>query len=204
MFLESDIFCTLETESVAKISGLYKVSSSKLILIFELKTATDQLQDTKIHSRLGDKEIILSFQKRRSGHLNNEKDPTFVTFFLPEYLSKQAVKSLAFSNFGEYITVFEGKHKFNRNIRKSKRHVKIFPMGDTVILSRKFTFYDGITRDILFVKKVVLCYKCKTRHIFGKNLHIATHPLENSDFPLTEHCNPPQENQLCEHSVLSG
>ena len=70
-------------------------------------------------------------------------------------------------------------------------------------LSRKFTFYDGITRDILFMEKVVLCYKCKTRDILGENCLIATPTLEDSGFPLTEQCDPPQENQLSEH-VPSG
>ena len=58
------------------------------------------MQVTEIHSRFGEKEIIISFQKRQSGLLGNGKELNFVTLFLPEYVSDQAVR-LAFSNFGK-------------------------------------------------------------------------------------------------------
>ena len=89
-FLESNVFSySLETEGATKISTLYKISSSKFISIFESKRAI---------SRFGDKEIILSSQKQRSGPLGNGKEPIFMTMFFPEYISDQAVR-LALSTF---------------------------------------------------------------------------------------------------------
>ena len=71
------------------------------------------MQVTEIHSRFGDKEIILSFQKRGSGPLGNGKEPIFATLFLPEYLSHQAVR-LAISNFGKGSVCLLADTKFNR------------------------------------------------------------------------------------------
>ena len=76
----------------------YIISSSKFIFIFESKKSREKLQVTEKHSRFRDKEIILSFQTRRSGALGNGKQPIFVTLFLPECLRDQAVR-LAISNF---------------------------------------------------------------------------------------------------------
>ena len=72
------------------------------------------------------------------------------------------------------------------------------------MLPKKITFYNDITRDIAFVEKVVLCYKCKTRHILGEICPIATPTLGNSGLPLTEQRDLPQENQLSDQSVPSG
>ena len=88
-------FRILQTEGVTKVSTLYKISSSKFILIFESKRAREKFQVTEIHSRFVDKEIILSSQKQRSGPLENGSKPIVVTLFLPEYVSDQAVR-LAF------------------------------------------------------------------------------------------------------------
>ena len=109
-----------------------------------------------------------------------------MTVFLPELVSDQAVR-LAFSNFGEVVTVFKGRHKFNRSVRNGRRHVKIFPAGgDPAILPRKITFHGRIQRDVLFAEKVVLCYKCKTRHMLGENCPVATPAQEDSSMSLTE------------------
>ena len=81
-----------------KRSTLYKISSSKFIFIFESKKTREKLQVTEKHSSFRDKEIILSFQKRRSGALGNGKEPIFGKLFLPECLRDQAVR-LAISNF---------------------------------------------------------------------------------------------------------
>ena len=106
--------------------------------------------------------------------------------FLPELVSDQAVR-LAFSNLGEVVAVFKGRHKFNKNIRNGRRHVKIFPAGgDPGILPRKITFHGRIQRDVLFAEKVVLCYKCKTRHMLGENCPVATPAQEDSSMSLTE------------------
>ena len=109
-----------------------------------------------------------------------------MTIFLPEFISDQAVK-LAFSNFGEVISVFKGRHKFNTDVRNGKRHVKIFPAGeDPAILPRKITFHGRIQRDVLFAEKVVLCYRCKTRHMLGENFPVVTPTTEDSSMSLAE------------------
>ena len=113
-------------------------------------------------------------------------EPIFVTIFLPEFISDQAVR-LAFSRFGDVISVFKGRHKFNTDVRNGKRHVKIFPAGeDPAILPRKITFHGRIQRDVLFPEKVVLCYRCKTRHMLGENCPVATPTTEDSSMSLAE------------------
>ena len=113
-------------------------------------------------------------------------EPIFVTIFLPEFISDQAVR-LAFSRFGDVISVFKGRHKFNTDVRNGKRHVKIFPAGeDPAILPRKITFHGRIQRDVLFAEKVVLCYRCKTRHMLGENCPVATPTTEDCSMFLAE------------------
>ena len=46
--LESDISRILESEELTEIGALYKVSSSKFVLIFRSKTAKEKLQGTEI------------------------------------------------------------------------------------------------------------------------------------------------------------
>ena len=183
--LEADIFRILQSEGVTEIGALYKVSPSKFVLVFGSQAAKEKLQNTEIQCRFGDHDLRLSFHKR-VGPLRNGREPIFVTIFLPEFVSDQAVR-LAFSNFGEVVAVFKGRHKFNKNIRNGKRHVKIFPAGgDPGILPRKVTFHGRIQRDVLFAEKVVLCYKCKTRHMLGENCPVATPAQEDSSMSLTE------------------
>ena len=80
-----------------------------------------------------------------------------MTILLREFISNQAVR-LAFSNFGDVVAVFKGRHEFNRKIQNGKRQVKIVPAGeDPVILPRKISFHGRIQRDVLFAEKVVLC-----------------------------------------------
>ena len=166
---------------MTEIGALYKASPSKFVLIFGSKTAKEKLAGTEIQRRFSNSEICLNFQKR-VGPLRNGKEPILNTIFLPELISDQAVR-LTFSSFGELESVFNGRHKFNRNIRNGKRHVKIFPAGgDPAILPRKITFHDSITRDVLFTEKVVLFDRCTTRH---------THPvvlptLEDSGMSFSE------------------
>ena len=103
--LEADIFRILESEGVTEIGALYKVSPSKFVLVFGSQAAKEELQNTEIQCRFGDSDLRLSFHKR-VGPLRNGREPIFVTVFLPELVSDQAVR-LAFSNFGEVITVFK-------------------------------------------------------------------------------------------------
>ena len=152
--LESDIFRILKSEGVTEIGALYKVSPSKFVLVFGSKTAREKLADTVIQCRFDDADICHNFHKR-VGPLRNGREPIFVTILLPEFVSDQAVR-LAFSKFGEVISVFKGRHKFNKNIRNGKRHVKIFPAGeDPAILPRKITFHGSVIRDVLFAERVV-------------------------------------------------
>ena len=193
--LESDIFRfrILESEGVTEIDALYKVSPSKFVLVFGSKAAKEKFKGTVIQRCFGDTEICLNFHKR-VGPLRNRREPIFVTILLPEFISEQAVR-LALSNSGEVVTVFKGRHKFNRKIQNGKRHVKIFPAGeDPAILPRKICFHGRIQRDVLFAEKVVLCYRCKTRHMLGENCPVATPTIEDSSMSLNEQSDTPGEN----------
>ena len=181
--LEADIFRLLESEGVTEVGALYKVSPSKFVLVFGSRASKEKLVGTEIRCRFGDSDIRLSFHKR-IGPLRNGREPTFVTLFLPEFVSDQAVK-LAFSKFGEVVAVFKDRHKFSSDVRNGKRHVKIFPAGeDPAILPRKISFHGRIQRDVLFAEKVVLCYRCKTRHMLGENCPVVTPNTEDSGMSL--------------------
>ena len=190
--LESDIFRILGSEEVTGIGALYKVSPSKFVLVFRSKTEKEKLQKTVIQCRFGETDISLNFHKR-SGPLRNGNEPVFVTMNLPEYVSDQAVR-LAFSNFGEVISVFKGRHKFNKKLRNGKRHVRIFPAGrDPAVLPRKISFHGGASKDVLSAEKVVLCYRCKTRHMLGENCPVASPTPEGSDMSHSEQSETPQD-----------
>ena len=162
-------------------------------MVFGSRAAKEKLEDTEIQCRFGDTEICLNFHKR-VGPLRNGRQPIFVTILLPEFISDQAVR-LTFSNFGDVVSVFKGRHKFNKDIRNGKRHVKIFPAGeDPAILPRKISFHGRIQRDVLFAEKVVLCYRCKTRHMLGENCPVATPTTEDSTMSLVEQNGTPGEN----------
>ena len=144
------------------------------------KTAKEKLAGTEIQCRFGDSEICLNFQKR-VGPLRNKKEPILITIFLPEFISDQAVR-LAFYKFGEVASMFKG-----RKIRNGKRHVKIFTVGwDPEILPRKIYFHSSIQRDVLLAEKVVLCYRCKTRHMLSENWPVATPTPEDSGVSFIE------------------
>ena len=142
-------------------------------MVFGSKTAKQKLQRTGIQCRFGDSEIFLNFRKQISP-LRNGRKPIFVTILLPEFISDQVVR-LPFSNFRKVVSVFKGRHEFNRKIRNGKRHFKIFPAGgDPAVLPRKIFFHGRIQRDVLFAEKKVFCYRCKTRHMLGQNCPVAT------------------------------
>ena len=72
-------------------------------------------------------------------------------------------------------------------MQNGKKYVKIFPAGgDPAILPREIYFHVGIQRDVLFVEKVVLCYRCNDRHILGENCLVATSTPEESAMPFIE------------------
>ena len=57
---------------------------------------------------------------------------------------------------------------------------------DPAILPRKITFHGRIQGDVLFAEKVVLCYRCKTRHMLGENCPVATPTAEDSGMSFAE------------------
>ena len=192
-----DIFRILESEGVTGIGALYKFSPSKFVLVFGLKTAKEKLAGTEFQCRFGESEIKLNFPKR-VGPLRNGKEPTLVNIFLPVFISNQAVR-LAFSKFGEVVSVFKGRHNFNRKIRNGKRYVKIFPAGgNPTILPRKISFHGSVRRDVLFPEKVVLCYRYKTRHMLGENCPVATPTPKDSHMSFIEHSKTPRESLASE------
>ena len=101
----------------------------------------------------------------------------------------------ALYNFGEVVPVLKGRHKFNKSIRNGKRHARIFPAGGHLaILPRKISFHGNIQRDALFAEKVVLCYRCKTRHMLGKNCPVITPTQKDSRMSFTERSATPSWN----------
>ena len=184
--LESDISRIPESEGDTEIAALYKVSPSKFVLALRSKTAKEKFQGTEIQCGFGDSEICLNFRKRVDPFRNWRK-PIFVTIVPPEFISDQAV-SLALYNFQEVVSVFKGRHEFDRNIRNDKKYVKIFLAGrDPPILPRKFLSMVGS-------KKEVIYYRCKTRHMLGENCPVATPTTEDSGMPLNEQSDTPGEN----------
>ena len=92
------------------------------------------------------------------------------------------MERLAFSNFGEVVSVFKGRHEFNRKIRNGKKQVKIFPTGgDPMILPRKISFHGSIQKE-----KVVLRYRGKTRHMLGESCPETTPTPEDSGLSFNE------------------
>ena len=51
---------------------------------------------------------------------------------------------------------------------------------------RKISFHGNIQRDVLFAEKVVLCYRCKTRHMIGENCPVITPTQKDSSMSFTE------------------
>ena len=100
------------------------------------------------------------------------------------------MEALAFSNFGEVVSVFKGRHEFNRKIRNGKKQVKIFLAGgDPMILPRKISFHGSIQKE-----KVVLCCRCKTQHMLGESCPEATPTPEDSGMSFIEQSGTPREN----------
>ena len=157
---EEEIYRILESNEVTDVEALYKTSKGRFVLIFGSENSASKCRSAELSASSGEARVTLLFRERR-------RAPTFVTIFCPEYISCRAVE-LAFANFGEVQRVFYGTHRFNRNLRNGKRHVRIFPTGgDPTILPRRVTFPDGISRDVLYKEKIVDCYRCDTRHALG-------------------------------------
>ena len=102
---EKDIYRILELNEVTDVEALYKTSGKRFVLIFGSEDSALKCLDAELSAVTDNKSVSLVFRKRR-------RAPMFVTLFLPEYISCQAVE-LAFSNFGEGDRVFYGTHKFN-------------------------------------------------------------------------------------------
>ena len=91
-----------------------------------------------------------------------EKEPAFVTLFLPEYIIDRTV---------DLISPINGRG-----------HDKTFQAeGNPARLPKKIIFHDSITRGVLFAEKVLLRYRCKPRHILGENCY--THSVESQLHP---------------------
>ena len=75
----------------------------------------------KVQSRFSISEICLNFLKRVS-HLRNGRERIFATIFLPEFICDQSVR-LAFSYFGDVVSAFKDRHKFDRDIRNGQRQI---------------------------------------------------------------------------------
>ena len=172
---------------------MYKVFPLKFVLVFGSQAEKEKLFNTVIQSRFGESDLYLNFSTR-GGPLRNGKELILVNINLPEHVSDQAVE-LAFSNFGEVVSVFKGRHKFNRKLRNGKRHVRIFPAGgDPAVLPTKIYFFGGASKDVLFAEKVVQCYRCKTRHMLGENCPVATPTPEGSSMSHSEQTKTPQDS----------
>ena len=75
------------------------------------------------------------------------------------------MERLALCSIGEVMSVFKGRHEFNRKIRKGKKQVKVFPGGgDTMILPRKLFSHGSIQKE-----KVVLRCRCKTGQMLSQS-----------------------------------
>ena len=172
---------------------MYKVSPSKFVLVFGSKAAKEKLQGTEIQCRFGDSEICLNFRKRINP-LRNGRKLIFVTIFLPEFISIEAVR-LAFPNFGEVVSIFKGRHKFNRSIRNGKRHVRIFPAGgDPDIVNENF-FPWKYPEGCRGKGGVVLRVQNSTRHMLGENCTVLTPTQKDSSMSFTEQSVTPSHNQ---------
>ena len=116
---------------------------------------------------------------------------------------------LAFSNFGEVMVVFKGRHKLNKNIRNYKRHVKIFLMGGSSDATKKDYFLRWYHKGYPLCRKggAVLqgekWWCCDSSHPWRIFPYNYSHPRKLGP-SLTEQCDPPQENQLSEHSMSSS
>ena len=65
-------------------------------------------------------------------------------------------------------------------------------------MPRKICFHDSFRRDVLFAEKVVLCYRCKTRHMLGENCPVATPTPEDFSMSFIELCETPQDGLTLE------
>ena len=66
--------------------------------------------------------------------------------------------------------------------------------GIPAILPRKFSFRDNIHRYVPFAEKVVLCYRCKIRHMLGENCPVITPTQKDSSMSFTEQSATPSQN----------
>ena len=103
---------------------------------------------------------------------------------------------LALSNFGELVSVFKGRHKFNRSIRNTGKDMLESSPREEIqrYCQGKFLSNGNIQRDVLFAENVVLCYRCKTRYMLGKNCPVITPTQKDSWMSFTERSATPSRN----------
>ena len=65
-------------------------------------------------------------------------------------------------------------------------------------MPRKIYFHGSVRRDVLFAEKVVLCYRCKTRHMLGENCPVATPTPEDFSMSFIELSETPQDGLALE------
>ena len=114
-FLELDIFLHSRKWGKHPVWNFFL----KVLFDFWIKNGDGEVASYWYPYPFGDKEAILSFQKRRSVPFRYGKKSIFVTCFLLEYVSDQAV-GLAFWNYGKVVSVLNSRHKFNRYKRNGK------------------------------------------------------------------------------------
>ena len=162
--LESDIFCILESEGVTEVGALYKVSPSKFVLVFRSKKAKRNFKVQRSNAVLTiRKSVSISINELVLSEMGDSLSLWPFSFLISLVTTQWGSP---FSNFGEVVSVFKGRHNFNRKIQNGKKHVKILPAGgDPAILPKKISFHGRIKRDVLFAEKGISCYRCKTRHV---------------------------------------
>ena len=108
------------------------------------------------------------------------------------------MERLALCSIREVMSVFKGRHEFNRKIRNSKKQVKVFPGGaDKMILPRKLSSHGSIQKE-----KVVLRYRCKTGQMLSQCCPEASTtpspPPHPEDFGMSfiEQSGTPRENRV--------
>ena len=74
-----------------------------------------------------------------------------------------------------------------------KGTLKSSPRRGSSDTAKENLFPRRIQRDVLFAEKVVLRYRCKTRHMLGENCPVATPITEDSSMPLNEQSDTPSQ-----------
>ena len=68
----------------------------------------------------------------------------------------------------------------------------------------RWEYGGGVSRGILFAEKVVLCYRCKTRHVLGENCPVVSPTPKRSDMSYTEQSETPRDSKTPEKADPSA